>query len=175
MMSKTTLLHRSAVIYEGPVVSLIHQLKYGADFKTLSLFAAWIMKNKGDMILEADVMIPVPLSRKKLSQRGFNQSLELAKMLAHPFKKKVLHQGLKKIRETKAQTQLSQKERQENLRGAFEWVGTYDIRDKNILLIDDVHSTGSTLEACSQAIEKGKPGQIKALTIAYNTGESLPN
>lgn len=166
--------HRSAVIYHPPVTSLIYQLKYGADFSILELLAGWLNEKCAELIRWPDVIIPVPLSRQKMAQRGFNQSLELAKILAAQNKKQLLSDSLLKIKDTPSQTSLSLSERETNLKGAFQWKGGLDLQSKKVLLVDDVHSTGSTLKACAKALSQGQPQQIQAVTVAYNAKGFLP-
>ncbi len=164
--------HYSAVFYDDVVRNVIHQLKYGAAQHMLPLLAQWVLKKYISSLVLADYLVPVPLSSKRLSRRTFNQSLELSRLISKKTGIPLIVHGLQKIKETPAQTQLNRKKREENLEGAFIWKGR-SLRDKTVLLIDDVYSTGSTLNACARALKSSQPDQIMALTVAYNPGRSV--
>lgn len=119
-------------------------------------------------------IIPVPLTKKKLKWRGFNQSEEIAKELANFFKIPLISNCLIKVKETKDQVELSEKERERNLKNAFFVDGKEKILRKKIILVDDVFTTGSTLKECAKVLKnagakeiigivfaKAKPGQDK--------------
>lgn len=161
--------HRSVVVYQKPTTNLISQLKYKSALELLKIFAAWITEHHQNLIHQADFLIPVPLTMRRLRKRTFNQSLELSKMISSITKVPVLVHELHKTKETSAQTQLNRKERLSNLWRAFEWKGEKEfLKNKNVILIDDVYSTGSTLNACARALKPFKLKSIGALTIAGN-------
>lgn len=163
--------HRSCALYGEPVNYLVHRFKYEAGFDLLGLFSDWMNKVNGEMLKEADYLIPVPLSHSRLKQRTYNQSLLLAKVISSQTGIPVLPHSLRKVRETVPQTGLKREERIKNLRGAFDWRdSSISIKGKKIILIDDVYSTGSTLSVCSQVLRKQKPRYIGALTLAFNRG-----
>jgi ComF family protein len=118
-----------------------------------------------DVHLPADVILPVPLHARRLRERGYNQASLLARELGKGVGLPVLENALIRVRDTAPQVDLKAKERQENVRGAFHcpddrWAG------KRVLLIDDVYTTGATLEACSLALKQRGVRIVWALTLA---------
>jgi ComF family protein len=123
----------------------------------------------GKLLLEIDItamdaIIPVPLGIKGLRERGFNQSLLLAKVISENAKIPLVMDGLMKIRETHPQVGLSAKERARNLKGAF--IAKRDFRGKKLLLVDDVMTTGTTANECAKELFKAGAEDVAALTLA---------
>jgi ComF family protein len=114
--------------------------------------------------IDFTLIVPVPLHQRRAKERGYNQSEMLAIELAAAFDIPVAN-ALIRIRETKTQMKLPAMERKANMRGAFKWAGN-DILDERILLIDDVCTTGATLEACSVALREGHPQSVWGLCLA---------
>ncbi|MBI4410930.1 MAG: ComF family protein [Deltaproteobacteria bacterium] len=161
--------HRSCVLYEEPVNRILYHLKYSAGMDCIGVFAEWFEKIIGEQTVKADYLIPVPLSMGRLRRRSYNQSVELAKKISHRTGIPVLIHSLQKIRKTVPQTELPREERLKNLRGAFAWKEKkICLKDKNVFLIDDVFTTGSTLNACASALKLQKPAMVGAMTIALN-------
>jgi ComF family protein len=117
--------------------------------------------------LPVDVIIPVPLYKKRLRQRGFNQSALFAKHLANHIGVPLLLNCLIKIRDTKPQVGLSAKERRENIRNSFAVISRKFIQGKDILLVDDVFTTGATVRECSKLLKKAGVEDIYVLTLAH--------
>jgi ComF family protein len=116
-------------------------------------------------LTQSDFLMPVPLSDKRLRERGFNQSLLLARRLSSA---RCIDQGLIRVRDTAAQAGLSRAQRQVNLTHAFA-VHPKHIRHlagKKLLLVDDVVTTGSTLQACSLALLHAGAASVNAVTLA---------
>jgi ComF family protein len=113
-----------------------------------------------------DVMVPVPLHIRRLRERGFNQALllirELSKRMGIPYEERVL----KKIKDTPVQIALKKRERRKNLTGAFQVRDQEAIRGKAIVLVDDVYTTGATVNECSHALLKAGAKQVAVLTVA---------
>lgn len=118
-------------------------------------------------IPECDAIVPVPLSKQALIERGFNQSLLLAKMLSEKLKKPLLIDLLLKKKDTPPQVGLSAKERYKNLRGAFEVKGK--ISNQKLLLVDDVLTTGATAKECSRTLLKAGAKEIVVITLARSS------
>lgn len=114
--------------------------------------------------LAAEVIVPVPLHSRRLRERGYNQSLLLAQQLAREAALPVLSDVLRRVKYTMSQTQLDGNQRRQNVAGAF--VCTEGVRDKTVLLVDDVCTTGATLEASSRALKAGGASSVWALTLA---------
>jgi competence protein ComFC len=116
--------------------------------------------------LGLDAIIPVPLHPKREKRRGFNQAQVIAKELANLQKVKLLEGVLVKTKNVPPQTFLQLKEREKNVRGAFRVVKKEEIKDRVVLLVDDVYTTGSTVRECSLILKEAGAKEVKALTIA---------
>jgi ComF family protein len=112
------------------------------------------------------VLVPIPLSKKKLKWRGFNQAEEIAKELANFLKIPLISDCLVKIKETKDQVELSEKERRENVKGAFFVKNRGEIFGRNILLIDDVFTTGATMEEAARVLKEAGAKKIVGIVVA---------
>jgi len=115
-------------------------------------------------IPQTDAVIPVPLTSKGLRRRGFNQSLLIARVIAQNTQVPLFMDTLFKVRETPPQIGLSARERKSNLKNTFTVAG--DIKDKRILLIDDVMTTGATITECSKVLLKAGAKEILVITLA---------
>lgn len=115
---------------------------------------------------ETDAIIPVPLHSEKEKERGYNQAKILAKELARRKQIPFIEDQLIKVRRTLPQTSLEAKERGKNLRGAFEIEDREKIEGKIVLLVDDVFTTGSTLQECSLVLRRAGALEVRALTVA---------
>lgn len=135
--------------YAGAIERLLPRLKFHADLAAGATLAALMAANPPAFAV--DVLIPVPLHRKRLAERGYNQALELARPLARALAAPVRPQLLERVRATTAQTGLSGAERRRNLRDAFTTHGEIPAR---VLLVDDVMTTGTTLTACAAALKR---------------------
>jgi len=161
--------HRSCGLYTGKLKDIILLYKY-RGFSVLGEFLAeFIIKSLGKeerLWWETDAIIPVPLHPEKEKERGFNQSQILAKELARWKQIKLVGGQLVKVKSTLPQTSLEAKERENNLKGAFEVRDREKIRGKIVLLVDDVFTTGSTLQECSLALKAAGALEVRALTVA---------
>jgi competence protein ComFC len=162
-------MHRSCGSYEGKLKDIIILYKYKGYKvlgKELALFAVKALGDEESLWWKLDALVPVPLHPKKEAQRGFNQAkvlaLELAKLINVP----VMERRLVKVKNTPPQTSLEVRDRHRNLRAAFDVILPEKIEGKTLLLVDDVFTTGSTLQQCSLALKKAGPQEIRALTIA---------
>ena len=111
-------------------------------------------------------MVPIPLTKKKLKQRGFNQSEEIVKELSESLKIFFLDDCILKIKETSPQIELSGKAREENIKGAFLVKNNEKIKNKKILLVDDVYTTGSTMEEVSKVLKESGAKEVWGLVVA---------
>lgn len=114
-----------------------------------------------------DLLIPVPLHPKRLRERGFNQALLLAKELSR--RTQIPYQGriLKKKKPTPPQVQLNAGERERGVKGAFHLTDREGVEGKTILLIDDVYTTGATVNECSKVLIRGGARRVDVLTLAH--------
>jgi ComF family protein len=159
---------RAAVAYEGIILDAIHQFKYGRNTTTGDALACFLADfDFADMDWSHfDVIIPVPLHIKRLRGRGFNQSLILAYALGKKHGIDVDFSLLKRRKLTLTQTGLDKKEREKNISGAFIAGNPERIRGRNMILVDDVYTTGATINECAKTLVKAGVGQLAVLTLA---------
>ena len=112
------------------------------------------------------VLLPVPLEKRKLKWRGFNQSEEIGKEISKFLNIPLINDILFKIKETLPQVELSEKEREENIKGVFIIRNRKKISGKKILLVDDVYTTGSTMKECAQLLKKAGAKEVIGIVIA---------
>lgn len=157
---------RSALCFDGNVVNAIHKFKY-ARYKFLAepfsrlLYNVLLLQN-----WKIDLICYVPLFSKREKDRGYNQSRELAQHLSKLTNIEVCH-NIERVRDTPTQTQLSRKERQLNVKDCFKLLDTKQFNNLNIVLIDDVFTSGSTTNEISKLLKKAGASKIYVLTIAH--------
>ena len=154
---------RVALIYDESSAALILGLKYADKTETTPMLARWLRRALGD--LTADVVVPVPLSRSRLLQRRYNQAALLAKQLAAMISVKY-KPLLKRNRDTGNQGNLSGPQRKKNVKGAFSVTNDFDIKGKTVIIVDDVMTTGATMNECAKTLKQAGAGKIIAVTLA---------
>lgn len=157
---------RSFFAYEEIIAGLIHKLKYSGDMTGLETLR-WLGE-QNDVLHDLDTpdyILPVPLHVKRLRKRGFNQALVLARSLFPDEKKKIRYDILLRTGDTPSQTGLSGKERRKNLKKAFVIEKASEVAGKNILLVDDVFTTGATANECANALKAAGCETVNVLTI----------
>ncbi len=152
--------------YEGPLKDAIIKYKYNGRKSYAKYFAKFIEKKIEEEKIEFDIIIPVPLHWKKEFLRGFNQSALIGNYLSKKIKKNMYQNVLLKSKNTKSQTELGEQERKQNVKDSFKLKNSKIIKDKIILLIDDVYTTGATTEECKKILVKGGAKKVIILTIA---------
>lgn len=159
---------RSCAIYDGPLSNAITYFKYQGVTALAKPLSMIMISTLSSFIKTAsvDLILPVPLHIKSLRQRGFNQSLLLANKLGKNLKLPVKGLVLKKVKHTLPQVGLSQAERRKNVRGSFKVISPEDVKDKNILLVDDVFTTGTTVNECSKVLIKAGARGVFIVTLA---------
>ncbi len=157
---------RSLFSYEKIIAKLIHDLKYSGKTTGLKPLK-WASKRSTVLndLHTPDLIIPVPLHIKRLRKRGFNQALVFTRSLFPGEKKKIKYNILTRKTDTPSQTGLSGRERRINLRNAFVVKKVEEVTGKNILLVDDVYTTGSTANECAKALKAAGCRKIEVLTI----------
>ena len=115
-----------------------------------------------------DIIIPVPMYKKRKQSRGYNQTELISKKLAKDLKIESSNKVLRKVIDTKKQSTLTKKERIKNVENAFNVVNSKSIENKNVILLDDIFTTGSTLNECSRMLKLAGTKEIAILTIAVD-------
>ena len=155
---------RAFAYYGGVIREAIHHLKYQNDVGVARVLAGYLLKVVQAENWEFDLIVPVPLSKSKQEQRGYNQAERLAQPVAEKLAKPLSTNALFRIRENASQVDLDVQSRRANVRGVFE-ADPAIVKGKKILLIDDVFTTGATLESTSQSLRDAKSGLVYAVTV----------
>lgn len=155
----------SVGLFEGQLREAIHIYKYKPLRALGKPLADWMAKQIR-LVHHMDIVMPVPLHRSRLRQRGFNQSLLLAYGITEHFSLSIVYDNLIRTRPTRPQVELSADERAKNVRGAFALRHPGDVFDKRILLVDDVFTTGSTLNECAKVLKESGASSVTAFTLA---------
>jgi ComF family protein len=148
--------------YDGALKAIIHALKYEGR-RSLAGPLGGLMRQRGaDLIVGAACAVPVPLHPLRRGTRGFNQASDLARGLGLP-----VRHPLRRVRSTPTQTELPAAQRRRNMRGAFApRRSAAALAGATVVLVDDVCTTGATLEACARALKEAGVGEVRALTAA---------
>lgn len=154
---------RSAFVFDGRLLDAIHRFKYGGDTSLAGPLARSALDALGPS--SGCIIVPVPLHPAKLRARGFNQSLLIARELARLTDFPLSYNNLKRARDTGQQVGLKSDERNKNVAGAFILQDPAAFKGKKTLLIDDVMTTGATINECARLL-KLAGGEVFALTVA---------
>jgi len=154
--------------YEGILKEVIHRFKYGGSRRLAVPLAALMVEAllSETLYTGIDLVIPVPLSYNKLRQRGFNQAGLLAKEIGSGMKMPVNDSVLVKITDTPSQTGLSRAAREVNLKNVFKVTDARYLKGKNILIVDDVFTTGSTMSSAAAVVKRAGAVQVFVITAA---------
>jgi ComF family protein len=155
---------RAWVIFEGPIRKALHQLKYRRDIALGDALTNHMLHHVKELNWPIDMVVPIPLGRKRYKERGYNQVGMIARPLALALGVKFAPEALRRCKETRSQVGLSKQERQKNVFGAFQ--AGAGVNKKNILVLDDVSTTGSTLSSSSEALFLSGAKDVYALTVA---------
>lgn len=157
---------RSAFKYKEVIPSLIQAFKYSGQMSGLSSMGILAQNSLGYLDYSTpDLIVPVPLHRKRLQERGFNQALLLARICFPKWQQCIFVDVLIRNRFTAAQSNLSGLERRRNLKGAFS-VRSGTVTGKNVLLVDDVFTTGTTVNECSKQLYLAGASRVEIFTFA---------
>ena len=160
---------RAVGYYEGLFREAIHRWKYEGKTSLTPFFGEWMVEGlrRYWQPPSPDLIVPVPLHRKRLRERGLNQAVLLARELSRrtgiPYSKKVLQ----KKKPTLPQVSLSGSEREKGVKGAFRMTKKERLEGKLILLVDDVYTTGATVNECSKVLMAGGAARVDVLTLAH--------
>lgn len=159
---------RAHFLYEGPIRDLIHSFKYNQQTHLRYPLALLALEGISGFLTDQEphLIIPVPLHRSRLRQRGFNQAVLLGRVLSSRLSLPILPDALIRTRPTEPQIELSAAERRLNVKGAFTVNMPDCIAGKRILLLDDVMTTGSTMDECAKELKKAGAAVAIAATVA---------
>lgn len=162
--------------YEGQIRELILDYKFNEKSYMYKTFVNFLLKNKKifENIKKYDKIIPVPISKKRYKERGYNQSLLIAKEISmqisyetnNNIKLELVNNCLIKTKNIIEQSKLNKEDRQHNIQGVYTLKNGSILTNKSILLIDDIYTTGSTVNECSRVLQQAKPNKIGVLVLA---------
>lgn len=161
--------HRSVLYFDEASKKLVHDLKYHDKALLLEMFGRWLGQiAPGWLALEGVILVPVPLHRWRLWRRKYNQSALLAKTLAAQKGIGVEYDLLQRVKHRPPQVGLTRRQRLTNTRGVFRVNPkmTAKLKGRPVILIDDVMTTGATLNACARTLKKAGSGRVYCLTLA---------
>lgn len=159
-------------VHDSGFRELIHKFKYKGGWRTAEKIGFWYGSELKDskMYGDIDVIVPVPLHRRKLLKRGYNQSAYLAKGISRALSKPMDGRTVVRTVHNPSQTQLDKEERWDNVRGIFSVTNPGKLEGKHILLVDDVLTTGATLISCGEAILKHCPDCRISIAVLAASG-----
>jgi ComF family protein len=159
---------RSAVAYEGAVVDLVHAFKYNDRTDLAPMFGGWMARIAGELAEGADYLVPVPLHWTRLLSRRFNQAALLARDVGRRTGVACRTDLVVRTKRTPRQVGLGRSDRRVNVHGVFAVPGKRraDVADKAIVVVDDVFTTGSTLDAVAGALLAAGAASVDVLTLA---------
>jgi len=154
--------------YEGQIRNLILDYKFNEKAYIYLTFVNFLLNNRKifENIKTYDTIIPVPISKKRLKTRGYNQSYLIAKEIANQTNLELVNNCLIKTKNIVEQSKLNKEERKQNIQGVYELKNKKLVKNKKILLIDDIYTTGSTVNECSKILSQGEPTEIGVLVLA---------
>lgn len=159
---------RAAARYDGPARALVHALKFNDRLEVADVLARQMARAGADLIADCDVVTPVPLHRRRLFSRRFNQSALLAERIARLSGRDYLPAAVERVRRTRHQVGLSAAERRRNVAGAFKIARETRpvLAGRRILIVDDVLTTGATVNACARACRRAGAAAVDVLVFA---------
>lgn len=166
---------RAVFCYDEDSRALITGYKYHDRTHATPMYGNWLARAGVDILMHTDVIVPVPLHRLRLIKRRYNQSALLATALAKEAGKPILMRGLERIRHTPQQAGLTREQRLKNVEDAFAVPPPFrsQVNGQRVLIVDDVLTTGATLNACTQALLDAGAKDVYLLTLARTVGEEI--
>ncbi len=162
--------HRATSLYyfnkEGGMQEAMHSIKYLNNIYLAEHFGKLMSKKLKDWLQDVDHIIPIPLAEKKESQRGYNQAFHMAKGLSDASGIVLNNTMVARIKDTATQTKMNRVQRIENMQAAFQWNTIDKLKGKHLLLLDDVITTGATVESCVLALPNNIDIKISILSLA---------
>ncbi|HKD29187.1 MAG TPA: ComF family protein [Xanthobacteraceae bacterium] len=159
---------RAAVRYDDIVRDLVHRLKYGDRLDLATSMGQWMARAGRELLIDADALVAVPLHWRRLWARRFNQASALARVVASDSRVPVLTAVLRRVRATSQQVGLSRSARAMNVQGAFTVTqgGKAAVHGKRLVLVDDVLTSGATVDACARALLRAGARNVDVLVFA---------
>jgi ComF family protein len=159
---------RAAVRYDDVARTLVHALKYQDRTDLAPIMGRWMARAGKDLLSGADLLIPVPLHWRRGWSRRYNQSGALAKVISRQSGVRMGSEALRRVRATEQQIGLSRPQRASNVQGAFKVADERkaDIQGRRVILVDDVLTSGATVDACARALLRAKAAQVDVLVFA---------
>src|SRR5580698_9679587 len=159
---------RAAVRYDDVARTLVHALKYQDRTDLAPAMGRWMARAGQELLDEADVLVPVPLHWRRGWSRRYNQSGALARVIERQSGVKVASEALRRVRPTQQQIGLSRSQRATNVQGAFKVATEHasDIAGRRVILVDDVLTSGATVDACARALLRARAASVDVLVFA---------
>ena len=157
---------RAALAYGGPARSVLLAMKHGDREHLAEVMAPHMLRVAGQMLTPGALLVPVPLHRWRLWRRGFNQAAVLARVLARLSGADLDVSALVRVRATRPSSGMGRKARADNVRGAFRVHDRTRIAGREVVLVDDVLTTGATAEACARHLRRAGARHVHVLTFA---------
>lgn len=159
---------RAAVRYDDVARELVHGLKYSDRLDLTPMLGQWMARAGRELLVDATTLVPVPLHWRRQWSRRFNQSAALADAISALCHVPVVHDGLERVRATPQQVGRSKVERAENVQGAFRVPARRkgDISGRRLVLVDDVLTSGATVDACARALLRAGAAHVDVLVFA---------
>jgi ComF family protein len=159
---------RAAVRYDDVARKLVHAYKYSDRLDLAPMLGQWMARAGRELLADADALVPVPLHWRRLWGRRFNQSATLAGAISDMTGVQVLHDALKRVRATPQQVGLSKTQRADNVQGAFRVAPEKkaEVAGRRLVLIDDVLTSGATIDTCARALLRAGAAHVDVLVFA---------
>lgn len=159
---------RAAVVYNDAARMLVSRLKYGDQHEAVAWMARQMQRCGSELVEDAHMIVPLPLHWRRMMKRRFNQSAELARLIARHTGTRLHTGGLKRIKHTRQQVGLDFAKRQRNMMGAFGVSKDHqmDFKGQNVLVVDDVYTSGASVRAASRTLLRAGAQQVDILTFA---------
>ncbi len=162
---------RAVARFDGVMRELVHDFKFRDRHDARRLFGRWLAEAGAALLADADIVVPVPLSRARLATRRFNQAAMLAQEVARLTRRRYEPLALQRIKRTQSQVGLSRQQRRDNVAGAFAVAEAAkpDLAGAKVVLLDDVITTGATARACARVLKRAGAARVDVLALAMVT------
>jgi len=150
---------------QSPLIDVLHRFKYGRDV-TLAPVLGTYLADHCPLPVDHDLLVPVPLDLQRLRWRGFNQAASLARVLGARYRRRVHPLALRRCRPTPPQVGLNEEERRRNMAGAFAVRDRAAVHGRAVLLVDDVMTTGATVDECAKTLRRAGAERVDVLVLA---------